>query len=299
MILFLFLVCVYCQSNVIIFTFDAEYSITLFPVISILDLKDVKGTFFYSRVKTLIGTGLSIEQYRSLFFRGHEIGGQTLNGVRLSPLPLRTAIDEVCYNRKDLIVSGFTPKSFGFIENIKVDDTLLDIVKECGYNLAATNTSSSGVGVLQSVDVGSRYELDELKKIVNEGIALSFNKNFVNNRFNSVIVFRMRKFSESGDEDSMSILVFSEFVEWLVNETLSLSLEFKTLEGLLPYVSNETDLLPLPPQYVDVPRGSEKLLPETMSKLIIASATIGAMIIFIFLFFLSERLRNKWRKHRG
>lgn len=268
------IVCVTGKTSVV-FTFDADNSETQLVGAKILESRMLRGTFFYSRIKSVSG-GLSMNDYKYLYNRGHEIGGQTLNYIELFDVKARTAIDEVCYNRKDLLNNNLKPISYGYISSSSVvTDTY---VKDCGYVLSTPLfPQKTNVGYnVNSVSLKNVTSLIKLQNATLNTLLSNTNGNY------NVLIFRIYEMCDVCVRKGIEYAVFEEFLDWLSE----IEVNVVTLKSAF----NETRVLPLPLEYIDPP--GMKLLPETESKMIIAFSTVGVMILFISLFFVSSAIRD-------
>ncbi|HSR21391.1 MAG TPA: polysaccharide deacetylase family protein [Anaerolineales bacterium] len=84
---------------------------------------------------------LTWEQLRAMHAAGHEIGGHSLDHLRLDGLPQEALRRQICQDRDVLRQQGLEPVSFAYPFG-GYDDAAKQMVRECGYS----NARSIGAG---------------------------------------------------------------------------------------------------------------------------------------------------------
>jgi peptidoglycan/xylan/chitin deacetylase (PgdA/CDA1 family) len=106
-----------------------------YPVLALLNQYGLHGTFYV--ISGSVGNAgfLSWAQLSDLAAAGNEIGGHTISHERLTSLQPAAMRQEVCGDRVALFNHGFQPVSFAY-PNGSHDDTVEQVVADCGYNSA-------------------------------------------------------------------------------------------------------------------------------------------------------------------
>ena len=104
---------------------------------SILDEHGVKATFFLNTARLGQSGYMTWAQAAQLAAEGHEIGGHTLDHVRLPGLPLAEQQRQVCDDRAALLAHGFEARNFAYPHGAN-DATTKSVVIGCGYATART-----------------------------------------------------------------------------------------------------------------------------------------------------------------
>ena len=119
-------------STVVSLTFDdggADQYITR----RILADHGMKATFYVN--SNLAGRDayyMTWDQVRDLADDGNEIGGHTLDHVKLTTVSPAEQRRQVCEDRRNIIARGFHPTSFAYPES-DVNPSVEAVVKDCGY----------------------------------------------------------------------------------------------------------------------------------------------------------------------
>ena len=99
----------------------------------ILAAHGMAGTFYV--ISGLAGRDayyMTWDQIRDLADDGNEIGGHTLDHVKLTTVPAAEQRRQVCDDRRNLIARGYHPTSFAYPES-DVNRNAEAVVKDCGY----------------------------------------------------------------------------------------------------------------------------------------------------------------------
>lgn len=113
------------------------------------------------------------DQLKSLQAAGNEIGGHSLDHMKLSGLDTPTLKHEICDDRQNLIDHGFTPVSFAYPFG-NYDPNVQAMLKVCGYDGARTIRDgpqkfpmSNPYAVVALPYVVSDTDLSKLQRYVN------------------------------------------------------------------------------------------------------------------------------------
>ncbi len=102
------------------------------------------------------------EQLQALQAAGNEIGGHSLDHVKLGGLSSVQLQHEICDDRQNLIQHGFSPVSFAYPFG-NYDQSVHDFVRQCGYEGARTVT-----GGPQKLPVPDLYAVRAMPYIVSD-----------------------------------------------------------------------------------------------------------------------------------
>jgi peptidoglycan/xylan/chitin deacetylase (PgdA/CDA1 family) len=103
---------------------------------------------FYINSGTVGTVGeLSWPQIRSLAAAGDEIGGETVDGAKLTSLTAHQQVREICKDRQNIISHGITPITFAYPAGAS-NSTIQAEVQNCGYGNARTAGSLSPTGAV-------------------------------------------------------------------------------------------------------------------------------------------------------
>lgn len=116
----------------VVLTFD-DARLDHYQVSLDLDSKGVKGTFYVNSNRVGESDRLSLPQLSSIAYRGHEIGGHTMNHANLSSLAYAQQFTEVCGDRDRLLSWGFNTTNFAYPFGLETSASY-DILSRCGYN---------------------------------------------------------------------------------------------------------------------------------------------------------------------
>ena len=109
---------------------------------SLLAEHRMHATFFVNSGRLDRPGYLTVEQLRALASDGHEIGGHTVDHVRLPRLPAREQRRQICDDRRALLALGFAVSDFAYPWGAH-DSVSAELVRSCGYDSAR---GSGGLG---------------------------------------------------------------------------------------------------------------------------------------------------------
>ena len=149
------------QDTLVSLTFD-DGNADNYPVAAVLKQYGLHATFYIP--SGLVGSKgfMTWEQLQSLQNDGNEIGGHTLDHIKLGGLDPATLRHEICDDRKNLMDHGLTPISFSYPFG-NFDEQVSQTVKECGYTNARTI-----LGGPQRMPFSNPYALLAFPYIVND-----------------------------------------------------------------------------------------------------------------------------------
>lgn len=117
--------------TLVTFSFDDSLDSQL-EAVRILNAHDLRATFFVNSNRVGTPGSLTWEQLRELSDAGHEIGGHTLDHVRLTEESPDEARRQICDDRAALLAQGFRPLSFSY-PYAGGDPETARMVASCGY----------------------------------------------------------------------------------------------------------------------------------------------------------------------
>lgn len=108
-----------------------------FTLAPLLRQYNVPATFYIP--SGLVGTAgyMTWDELKTLQDSGSEIGGHSLDHVKVSGLDPATLQHEICDDRQNLVAHGFTPVTFAYPFG-NYDPAVLAMLKQCGYLGART-----------------------------------------------------------------------------------------------------------------------------------------------------------------
>jgi peptidoglycan/xylan/chitin deacetylase (PgdA/CDA1 family) len=118
-------------------TFD-DGQATQFQAASAMSSRGMAGTFYIN--SGLVGSSgyyMTWSQIQQLADAGHEIGGHTVNHVKLTQLSATDAQREICDDRATLQQRGYNPVSFAY-PYAASNSSVEQLVQQCGYANART-----------------------------------------------------------------------------------------------------------------------------------------------------------------
>jgi hypothetical protein len=124
------------QDTLVSLTFD-DGNADNYPVAAVLKQYGLHATFYIP--SGLVGSKgfMSWEQLQTLQNDGNEIGGHTLDHIKLGGLDPGTLRHEICDDRQNLMEHGLKPISFSYPFG-NYDAQVSRTVKDCGYSSART-----------------------------------------------------------------------------------------------------------------------------------------------------------------
>ena len=220
--------------TVVTFTFDDANADQL-AAASTLAANDMHGTFFVPSGHVGVTGYLTLNDLTSLAASGHEIGGHTVTHLDLTTLPTDEAARQVCNDRLNLTDWGFSVTSFAY-PFAATNTALEQVVQACGYNSArglgdlASRFGCSDCPYAETIppenalltraldQTDSSWTLSDLQNAVTNAQA---DGGWVQLTFHHICT----------DCGSLGVTpaLFSEFVSWLHQQTLSTNTVVRTV----------------------------------------------------------------------
>lgn len=123
-------------STVVSIQFDDDNA-DAYAALPILQAHGMAATFYVISGSVGSNGHMTWSQLQDLAAAGNEIGGHTVDHVRLTTLSTSQARYEVCQDRVNLFNEGFQPVSFAYPDGSH-NAAVESIVQACGYNSART-----------------------------------------------------------------------------------------------------------------------------------------------------------------
>ncbi|KYF77159.1 polysaccharide deacetylase [Sorangium cellulosum] len=114
---------------------------------SLLAEHRMHATFFVNSGRLDRPGYLTVAELRALASDGHEIGGHTVDHVRLPGLPAREQRRQICDDRRALLALGFAVSDFAYPWGAH-DSVSAGLVRSCGYD---SGRGAGGLGLLACV----------------------------------------------------------------------------------------------------------------------------------------------------
>ncbi len=216
------------KNTIVSLTFD-DGDADNYAVRSILAENGLHATFYV--VSGFTGTEgfMTEEQLRGLHEDGNEIGGHTLNHIKLTDVRGAALKQEVCQDRLNLLAYGFKVTSFAYPYG-HYDDESKQAVIDCGYNSAR--------GVADGPDTtppGDAFVLQSMPYIVKD---TDFAKMFryvrsVENEGGGWAIFVFHHVCTGCDEYAVDIDTFTNFAAWLARQRDNNGLVIKTVDEVV------------------------------------------------------------------
>ena len=149
------------KNTVVSLTFD-DGAADNYDVRSILAQNNLHATFYISSGLTGTDDYMTGEQLRGLYEDGNEIGGHTLNHVKLTEISGDDLKKEICQDYANLIGYGFSVTSFAYPFG-HYDEEARQTVIDCGYD------NARGVsGGQETIPPADKYALRPMPYIVSD-----------------------------------------------------------------------------------------------------------------------------------
>jgi peptidoglycan/xylan/chitin deacetylase (PgdA/CDA1 family) len=122
------------QPTIVSLTFDDGWS-SQYAVRSILARHGMRGTFYVNSGSVGLPGMMTWNQLFDLAADGNEIGGHTVDHVKLTTVSTREALRQIADDREALMGHGFTVTNFAY-PNGDFNTNVEAIVQACGYSSA-------------------------------------------------------------------------------------------------------------------------------------------------------------------
>ena len=221
------------QATLVSLTFD-DGNADNYPVAAVLKQYGLHATFYIP--SGLVGSKgfMTWDQLQNLQNDGNEIGGHTLDHIKLGGLDPATLRHEICDDRKNLVEHGFNPISFAYPFG-NFDDQVIKIVKECGYTNARTI-----LGGPQRMPFSNPYALLAFPYIVND-TGLSKLEAYVGGtrrEGGGWVIFIFHHVCDSCDFFSVKPQAMNDFIPWLAEQQSAGHIKVLTMGEEVPGTSS-------------------------------------------------------------
>ena len=224
---------VHPQDTLVSLTFD-DGNADNYSVAAILKQYGMHATFYIP--SGLVGSKgfMTWEQLQTLQNDGNEIGGHTLDHIKLAGLDPGTLRHEICDDRKNLIAHGLTLISFAYPFG-NYDEQVSQTVKDCGYSNARTI-----LGGPQRMPFSDPYALLAFPYIVNDtGLAkMEAYVGGTRREGGGWVIFIFHHVCDSCDFFSVKPEVLNDYIPWLAEQQSNGHIKVLTVgEGVLKSTS--------------------------------------------------------------
>ena len=211
------------QPVIVTLTFD-DGDADNFPAAARLQQYSLHATFYIP--SGLVGRAgyMTWDQLQALQQAGNEIGGHSLDHMKLSGLDSPALRHEVCDDRTNLINHGFTPISFAYPFG-NYDPNVKAMLKECGYAGARTIRGGPQVmppsdpyGVLAFPYIVSDTDLGKLQRYING----------TRSQGGGWVILTFHHVCDACDYFAVHPDVWNAFVPWLARQQSVHQLQVKT-----------------------------------------------------------------------
>ena len=224
---------VHPQDTLVSLTFD-DGNADNYSVAAVLKQYGMHATFYIP--SGLVGSKgfMTWEQLQSLQNDGNEIGGHTLDHIKLAGLDPDALRHEICDDRNNLIAHGLTPISFAYPFG-NFDKQVSQTVKDCGYGNARTI-----LGGPQRMPYSDPYALLAFPYIVNDtGLAkMEAYVGGTRREGGGWVIFIFHHVCDSCDFFSVKPEVLNDYIPWLAEQQSNGHIKVLTVgEGVLKSTS--------------------------------------------------------------
>ncbi len=221
------------QATVVSLTFD-DGDADNFNIEPVLKEYGLHATFYIP--SGLVGaTGyMTWDQLQTLQLDGNEIGGHTLNHVRLEGLDTQSLKHQICDDRTNLMDHGFKPISFAYPFG-NYDEHVQEIVKYCGYSSARLV-----LGGVEAIPPADPYALLTTPYIVSDTDLAKLERYVWQTRQSGGgwVILIFHHVCDACDFFSVKPDVFDNFIPWLAQQQSIAHIKVRTIgEVISPTVS--------------------------------------------------------------
>ncbi len=198
------------KKTVVSLTFD-DGDADNYQIRSILKENNLRATFYV--VSGFTGTEgyMTADELRGLYEDGNEIGGHTVNHLKLTEVRGAELKQEVCQNRVSLLSYGFAVRSFAYPFG-QYDAEAARAVKECGYNSARIVT-----GGPEQIPPADPYALRAFPYVVKDSSVAKMQRYVTQAEEGGGgwVVFTFHHVCDRCDQYSIKPQAFARFAQWL------------------------------------------------------------------------------------
>jgi peptidoglycan/xylan/chitin deacetylase (PgdA/CDA1 family) len=198
------------KNTVVTLTFD-DGDADNYQVRSVLKENNLHATFYVISGFTGTEGFMTADELRGLYEDGNEIGGHTVNHIKLSEVRGAELKREVCQNRLDLLAYNFDVRSFAYPYGYYDEEARQGVI-ECGYNSARIVT-----GGPENISPLDAYTLKAMPYMV-RGTLFSKIKRYVTQTEENGggwVIFTFHHICNKCDKFSTTPKMFSWIAAWL------------------------------------------------------------------------------------
>jgi hypothetical protein len=213
-------------ATVVTLTFDDGIASQYAHARPALNARGMRGTFFINSGKVADGEYfMTWPQIDTLSAEGHEIGGHTIDHVRLTD-PGVDIRHQICTDAATLRGRGYQILSFAYPHGAGVTDgTVRATLRDCGFvgarmngNLRGPDCPSVGCPVAETIPPGDPYGINSLGTQLTAPLTLQTLQNTVTRAEQAgggLVPFVFHEIDDSGTTDTVSPATFVAFLDWL------------------------------------------------------------------------------------
>jgi peptidoglycan/xylan/chitin deacetylase (PgdA/CDA1 family) len=216
----------YAATNTVVsFTFDDGHA-SHYSTLSMLSSRGMRGTFYIN--SALVGGSsyyMTWAQIHELDNAGNEIGGHTAHHTDLTRVSAAEAQREVCDDRTALIAQGFSPVTSFAYPYAAVNETVKQIVRNCGYSNArgvgglSSGNVCNGCPYAETIPPSDPYNLQTPEPAVSNTTLAQLQSYVTNAETHGggwvPLVFHGICSNNCTGSNSLSPAVFTAFLDWL------------------------------------------------------------------------------------
>lgn len=201
------------NTTVISLTFD-DGDADNFSIEPLLKANGIHATFYIISGAVDSPGFMTWEQLRALQKDGNEIGGHTLNHVKVQGLDAETLRHQICDDRKNLLDHGLNAVSFAYPFG-NYDENAKQTVKDCGYTNARAVRGESLM-----IPPADPYVLSGLPYIVNDTSLRKLTRYISEARKDGIswVVLIFHHVCDSCDYFSVKPGIMDKFIPWLAEQ---------------------------------------------------------------------------------
>lgn len=210
----------------------------------------------------------------ALVLQGFEIGGNTRSNTDVTTVNTVDCVDEICFDRGQLLANGWIVKSFAYT-NQNYNGVTDTVVKQCGYSTAQIElygeTSKSNPYHIGDIAITPTTTIDQLKQAVSPSVEW--------------VVYNFKNLTVSTPVDKSS--VFIQLLDWLVEKVGNSEVTVLSIDSYI----NGT-FYRIPAQYSSIP---PTLSPDKNAfiKIMVGSGCTFILVGVIVYVAITSRCRGK------
>ncbi len=215
------------KNTVVSLTFD-DGAADNYDARSVLAQNNLHATFYISSGLTGTDGYMTEEQLRGLFEDGNEIGGHTLNHVKLTEISGDDLKKEICQDYANLMDYGFSVTSFAFPFG-HYDEEAKQAVIDCGY--ASARGVSGGPDTIPPAD---KYALRAMPYIVSDTSVTKMMRYItsVEQEGGGWVIFVFHRVCDGCSQYAVDLDTFSKFAARIADQK-QIGLVIKTIDEVI------------------------------------------------------------------